>query len=88
MIVIVINASLRHWLALRGRGWESIAREFVVMAVVNLGLVYLAAFLLRQGGGALNLQITLFFVLLLTLIVTLYDRYHVVYEARFASTTP
>jgi hypothetical protein len=82
--VIIVNALLSHWLALRGRGWGSIAREFLVMAVVNLGLVYLADFLLRRGGGALNLQITLFFVLLLTLIVTLYDRYHLVYQARFA----
>jgi len=49
--------------------------------------VLVADFLLRQSGGALNLHVTLFFVLLLTLIVTLYDRYHVVYEARFASTT-
>ncbi len=66
-----------------------VAIAFVVivnalMAVVNLGLVYLADFLLRRGGGSLNLQITLFFVLLLTLIVTLYDRYHLVYQARFA----
>lgn len=59
-------------------------REFAIMALVNLGLIYLADFLLRRGGGSLNLQITLFFVLLLTLIVTLYDRYRVVYEARFS----
>jgi hypothetical protein len=85
--VIIVNALLSHWLALRGRGWGSIAREFLVMAVVNLGLVYLADFLLRRGGGSLNLQITLFFVLLLTLIVTLYDRYHLVYQARFAPKT-
>jgi hypothetical protein len=85
--VIIVNAVLSHWLALRGRGWGSIAREFLVMAVVNLGLVYLADFLLRRGGGALNLPITLFFVLLLTLIVTLYDRYHLVYQARFATKT-
>ncbi|MEI2690689.1 MAG: hypothetical protein V9H69_13665 [Anaerolineae bacterium] len=82
--VIVVNALLSHWLATRGRGWESIAREFLIMALVNLGIVYVAHFLLLRGGGALHLQITLFFVLLLTLIVTLYDRYHVVYEARFA----
>jgi hypothetical protein len=82
--VVTVNALLSHWLALRGRGWGSIAREFLLMAVVNLGLVYLADFLLRRGGGSLNLQITLFFVLLLTLIVTLYDRYHLVYQARFA----
>jgi hypothetical protein len=82
--VVIVNALLSHWLALRGRGWGSIAREFLVMAVVNLGLVYLADLLLRRGGGSLNLQITLFFVLLLTLIVTLYDRYHLVYQARFA----
>lgn len=83
-LVIVVNAFLSHWLALRGRGWESIAREFVVMAAVNLGIVMLADLLLRRGGSGLNLQLTLFFVLLLTLIVTLYDRYRVVHEARFA----
>lgn len=81
-LVVVVNALLSHWLALRGRGWESIVREFAIMAVVNLGIVYLADFLLRRGGNALNLQLTLFFVLLLTLIVTLYDRYRVIYDAR------
>ncbi len=81
-LVVVVNALLSHWLALRGRGWESIVREFAIMAVVNLGIVYLADFLLRRGGSALNLQLTLFFVLLLTLIVTLYDRYRVIYDAR------
>lgn len=87
-VVITLNALLSHWLATLGRGWQSIVREFLVMALVNLGIVYLADFLLRRGSGALNLQITLFFVLLLTLIVTLYDRYRVIYEARFAQQTP
>lgn len=83
-IVIVINAFLSQWLAQRGRGWQSIGREFAVMALVNLGLVYAADFVLRRGSGRLDLQITLFLVLLLTLIVTLFDRYRVIYEARVA----
>lgn len=84
-IVIVINAFLSQWLAQRGRGWQSIGREFAVMALVNLGLVYAADFVLRRGGGRLDLQNTLFLVLLLTLIVTLFDRYRVIYEARVAN---
>ncbi|OQA41217.1 MAG: hypothetical protein BWY52_02642 [Chloroflexi bacterium ADurb.Bin325] len=83
-LVIGVNALLSHWLALRGRGWESVAREFAVMALVNLGIVYLADLLLRRGGAALSLQLPLFFVLLLTLIVTLYDRYRVIYDVRRA----
>ena len=53
------------------------------MAVVNFGLVLVYAFLLPNFDGSINLGNTLFFALLLTLIVTLFDRYRQVYLARF-----
>ena len=81
--VIVINTVLSHWLARRGTNWGSVLREFIVMAVVNFGLVLVYAFLLPNFDGSINLGNTLFFALLLTLIVTLFDRYRQVYLARF-----
>jgi len=78
-IIIIINTLLSQWLARRGTHWKSIIREFVVMSIVNLGIVLAFDFLLPRYDGSINLFNTLFFVLLLTLNVTLYDRYRTIY---------
>ncbi|HWQ50121.1 MAG TPA: hypothetical protein VN414_14480 [Methanosarcina sp.] len=77
-IIIIINTALSHWLARRGTYWRSIIREFIVMTMVNFGIVLAFDFLLPRYDGSINLFNTLFFVLLLTLNVTLYDRYRAV----------
>ncbi|KKG09080.1 hypothetical protein [Methanosarcina sp. 2.H.A.1B.4] len=74
-VFVVINTALSHWLARNGRHWSSIIREFIVMSAVNMGLVLIINYLLPRYNGSINLQNTLFFILLLTLIITLYDRY-------------
>lgn len=81
--VIILNTVISHWLARRGTDLSAVGLQFIVMTVVNFGLVLLYAFLLPNFDGSINLGNTLFFVLLLTLIVTLFDRYHQIYEARF-----
>ncbi len=86
--VVIVNALLSHALALRGRGWASAGVEFAVMSLVNLGTVLLFYFLLPRSGGSINLGNTLFFVLLLTLQVTLYDRYRAVYQSRLRTRSP
>jgi hypothetical protein len=78
-IIIIINTSLSHWLARHGNHWRSIIQEFVVMSVVNFGIVLAFDFLLPRYGGSINLFTTLFFILLLTLNITLYDRYRVLH---------
>lgn len=83
--VVLANAALSQWLARRGQEWADIGREFVVMLGVNFGLVALSAYLLPQYDGRIDLTNTLFFALLLTLLVVLYDRYRVVYLERFPS---
>jgi hypothetical protein len=83
--VIVINTALSHWLARRGTDWGSALVQFIVMSVVNFGLVLVYAFLLPNFDGSINLGNTLFFALLLTLIVTLFDRYRPVHLMRFAT---
>jgi hypothetical protein len=83
--IIVINAVLSQWLARRGTEWRSILQQFIVMAMINFGLVLFYVFLLPRFDGSINLGNTLFFVLLLTLIVTLYNLYRPIYVRRFAA---
>lgn len=78
-IFVAINTALSHWLARRGRHWKSIIQEFIVMSVVNLGIILAFDFLLPRYGGSINLFNTLFFVLLFTLNITLYDRYRLLH---------
>ncbi len=81
--VVLVNTALSHWLARRGIEWPSVLRQFVVMMFVNFGLVLVFALLLPEFDGSISLGTTLFFVLLLTLIVTMFDRYRQVYLMRF-----
>jgi hypothetical protein len=62
-------------------------KEFIVMSIVNLILVLLFDFLLARYEGSIDLLNTLFFVLLLTLNVTLYDRYRRVHLWSHATIT-
>ena len=85
-ILVIVNTALSHWLSRRGTEWRSIFQEFAVMALANFSLILAANFLLPRFDGSINLGNTLFIVLLLTLNVTLYDRYHQVYVNRFADS--
>ncbi len=74
--VIVANSFVGFRFAQRGRSWATTAGEFAVMAVVNLAAAVVFIALARSGDEPLNEAATVFFVLLLTLIVTMFDRYH------------
>jgi hypothetical protein len=79
-VIITIDSLLGLWTARRGRGLASLAWSFVALAVANVALVALAKVL---RGSEVALGDTLFFVLLLTLIVTFYDRYEPYHGVRF-----
>jgi hypothetical protein len=80
--VITVNAFISQWLAQRGTHWRSIIQEFLVMAVINLSVGLLGLFLLPGRVDNFRLASPLFFTFLLTLIVTLYDRYRPIHDAR------
>jgi hypothetical protein len=86
--VVTINTALSHWLARRGFGWAFTLGQFMVMAVVNLGLILAYAFLRSRLGDLASIANALFFVLLLTLLVTLFDHYRQVYLMRFGPKRP
>jgi hypothetical protein len=71
--VVVVNAAVSIALARRGFEWRSVGVQFVVLAVLNTALLSLFGVLVSDGG--LNRSASVFFGMLLTLIITLYDRY-------------
>ena len=73
--LIVMNTELSQWLVRRGTYWTSIIREFIIMSIVNFGVILAFDFIVARYEGSIYLFDTLFFILLLTLNVTLYDRY-------------
>ena len=82
-IIITINTWLSYWLAKERVGWMATLLQFVVMLVVNFGIVVGFNVILPNVGGQLDLPSALFFVTLLTLLVTLYDWFRTVYTVRF-----
>jgi hypothetical protein len=82
-LIVVLNTALSHWLARRGYGAAFALRQFAVLGVVNLALIMAYAVLQARFDHRVNVTNVLFFIVLLTLLVTLYDHYRQVYLMRF-----
>jgi hypothetical protein len=74
-LLVVLNAAVSQWLRTRGRTWTTAFGEFAAMLGVNVGLVMLDTWVLGVRGDERPNLVTLFFVLLLSLLIALYDRY-------------
>lgn len=71
-LIIGASVGVSTLLARRGIAWSSIGIQFIVLAAINSALIGIYAALL---GNTLNRGLALFFGLLLTMIIVLYDRY-------------
>jgi hypothetical protein len=83
---VVVNAAISMAVARRSGSVESLLAAFGARVVLNIGMVAVAGWLLARFGGGLNPFATVFYVLLLTLIITLDDRFRPVSQVRFAAT--
>lgn len=82
-VLIVINTAVSELLARRGTTWRNYLVEFLVMAGINAVTAVVFALMLRSGEWQLHVGNLLFFVFLLTLLVTLYDRFRPISITRF-----
>ena len=87
-IVVFGNAVLSTLLERQGFGPGPALRQFVVTGVLNIVVVVVMFFVFDLLGYPIAGENTLFFVLLITLLVTLYDRYRPEYVARFQQADP
>ena len=83
-VIVLVNTALSHWIARRGFGWAFSAGQFVVLFAVNLVGLMAYALLRTRFGDPVSSANILFFVILLSLLLTLYDRYRQVYLMRFS----
>ncbi len=71
-LIIAASVAVSEWLSHRGVEWSSIALQWIVLAAVNSVLIGTYSALL---GSDVNRSLILFFGLLLTMIIVLYDRF-------------
>jgi len=86
-ILIVLNTVVSEFLARRGMDWQSAFTEFIAMMVVNAGI--LGVFRLVAGANDFRWGNTIFLLFIISLLITLYDRYQPYHylreEARLAA---
>ena len=83
-VFVVVNSGLTLWAARAARTVESAFAAFAVRVAVNTGLVLVGDWLRGRDDGGLNQAGALFFVLLLSLITSLHDRFWPVHDVRSA----
>ena len=81
-IVIVANTAISEWLVRRGTRWRSVIMQFGIMATVNMGIAAALFVILPMRPSQLYIGLALLSLMVLTLLVTLYDRYRPIYLAR------
>lgn len=86
-ILIILNTVVSEFLARRGMDWQSTFTEFIAMMVVNAGI--LGAYRLVAGSRDFSWGNTIFMLFVISLLITLYDRYQPYHylreEARLAA---
>jgi hypothetical protein len=71
-LLIAVSIGVSEFLARRGVEWRSIGLQFVVLGILNTIVLTIYA---QLFGDELNRALALFFGLLLTMIIVLYDRF-------------
>ncbi|MDX1417390.1 MAG: hypothetical protein R3293_24510, partial [Candidatus Promineifilaceae bacterium] len=83
IIIIAVNTLVSETMIRRGRTWANALQQGLIMVAVNLPVFIIISFL-RYGAITLQAMSNIFiFVLLLSLIITLYDRYRPIFLVRF-----
>jgi hypothetical protein len=85
-VLVVLNAAVSLGLARASVGTDRSLVGFVGRLLLNTAVVVSARLLL--GGGRMDLKAAMFFVVMLSLITLLHDRYFPVHAARLAAATP
>ncbi|MCW3040560.1 MAG: hypothetical protein JWM31_2465 [Solirubrobacterales bacterium] len=79
-VVVGLNSVISLWRVQSGSRYGSTAVQFLAMAAVNAGIVGAGVLIRRTAGYSayLPVQDALFYLLLLSLVITMYDRYRVI----------
>ena len=85
-VVVVLTTAISHWLTRRGSTPEGAVRQFLLTAVVIGGVVFGMTLVTPLPGGEDALAMTLFFVVLMSVLITMYDRFLPRHVSRFGGS--
>jgi hypothetical protein len=85
-VVVMINVAVAVWLARASVGTDRALVAFAARVLLNTMVVVVARTLL--GGDRMDVRAALFFVVMLSLITLLHDRYQPVHAARVSAPSP
>jgi len=83
-VLVILNTAVSSLLVRRGERPHGAIQQFVLTLAMNVAIVLIGGIVLGTLHG-IQVEHALVFVLLLSLIVTGYDRYRPLYKARFAN---
>ena len=84
-IVVIVNTILSHLLARRGFSGAFTLQQFVVLVITNSILMLIYSLLRNAIGDLVVFTNAVFFVLIFSLLITLFDRYRQVYLMRIGA---
>ena len=84
-IIVVLNTILTEWFGRQGMSFDTMMKSFIGVVLANFLIVLVYAVIVRRGDGQINAGATLFFVFLIYIIITLFDRYRPIYLRRVAA---
>ncbi|HYJ12814.1 MAG TPA: hypothetical protein VEW66_04445, partial [Thermomicrobiales bacterium] len=74
-VLVAVNSAISEWLGRRGYGWENMVREFLVIGAINFGIVFGYRLITQGEDTVIPAAATIFYLFLITVLVTLFDRY-------------
>ncbi len=82
-VVVLVTTAISHWLTRRGSTPEGAIRQFLVTVVVIWAVVFVMQLITPLPGGQEALLMTLAFVVLMSVLITMFDRFLPRHVARF-----
>ena len=81
-VVIIANTAVTEWLSHRRSIWFGMTGQFGVMALINIGILIVIRPLLPTFDSMLVWAHFIFFLFLVTLLITLFDLFMSIHQAR------
>ena len=73
--LVAANTAISEWLGRRGFGWENLVREFLAVGAINCGIFFAYRLIFHGDATIIPAAATIFYFFLVTVLVTLFDRY-------------
>lgn len=84
-VVVILNTLITEWFGRHGMSFDTAMKEFIGVALANILIVLVYDLVLRRSEGHLQVGTTIFFLFLVSIIITLFDRYRPIYLRRVAA---